>query len=103
MIAVKIPAQDSTVIKIKTENNEVKIKTENNEVKISSQPVINTALSDVYDGEYTVEPSFEPITLDTKFKSMLDDITVKEIPVWETSNNSGGTTCLIGGNKYYGL
>ncbi len=81
----------------------VTVSTTTSNVTVKTPPIINTELIDVYDGEYVVEPDIEPIVLKTKAKSMSDDVTVKKIPVWETSNDAGGTTCLIGGEKYYGI
>ncbi len=95
MITVKIPVQDTAAVKIAAAASGT--------VQIGSQPVVNALLGETYTGDYVVEPDLEPIVLATRFKSMTDDVTVKKIPVWETSNDSGGTTCLIGGEKYYGL
>lgn len=49
-----------------------------------------------YKGEYEVTPSTEEQVLPTKNKSMRNDVTVKEIPTYEVSNDSG-TTFIIGG------
>lgn len=49
-----------------------------------------------YKGEYEVTPKETQQVLQTKNKSMADDITVKEIPTYEVSNNAG-TTFIIGG------
>lgn len=50
-----------------------------------------------YDGEYTVTPKpFLEQVLATKNKSLVDDVTVLEIPYSEVSNPSGGITCNIG-------
>ena len=49
-----------------------------------------------YTGEYTVIPSLSEQTLETKQKLMKENLTVMEIPYFETSNNSGGTTVYIG-------
>lgn len=53
--------------------------------------------SDVYDGSYVVIPSNREQMLETANKLMSKDVTVKEIPYYETSNESG-TTVYIGGN-----
>ena len=50
----------------------------------------------IYNGDYTVTPSVEEQTLKTANKKMLEDITVKKIPFYETSNLSGGNTVYIG-------
>lgn len=49
-----------------------------------------------YDGEYEVIPTFEGQVLETKDKVMQNNVTVTEIPVFETSNTAGGTTVYIG-------
>ena len=48
-----------------------------------------------YEGDYEVTPSIESKTLPTKKRVMIDDLTIKEIPVYETSNLAGGTTVYI--------
>lgn len=50
-----------------------------------------------YEGDYVVTPKLEEQVLSTKNTSMLDDVTVEEIPVVRVSNPSGGKTCTIGG------
>lgn len=49
-----------------------------------------------YDGEYEVTPKMMEQTLPTRAKVMEDDVTIKKIPVFVTSNTSGGTTVYIG-------
>ena len=51
---------------------------------------------DRYDGEYVVIPqASDAVTLSTKDKLLLDDVTVTKVPYWETSNQSGGLTAYI--------
>ena len=50
---------------------------------------------DNYDGAYEVTPRATQQYLKTKFKQVLDDITVRAIPFYEESNSSGGTTVYI--------
>ena len=52
---------------------------------------------DVYEGDYSVVPSITPQTLNTKYKSMEDDVEVESIPYQEVTNVSGGKTATIGG------
>ena len=55
--------------------------------------LINT---DTYNGEYVVKPKmFEGTVLPTKDKTMTDDVTVLEVPYYEVTNQSGGTTVYI--------
>lgn len=49
-----------------------------------------------FEGDYTVTPAVDAQTLETKQKLMTDNVTIKEIPFYDTSNNSGGTTVYIG-------
>lgn len=49
----------------------------------------------IYDGDYIVKPkAYEDIVLDTSDKLLTDDITVLEIPYYETSNVSGYTVYI---------
>lgn len=53
---------------------------------------------DYYDGDYVVTPkAFDPTVLETYDKIMRDDVTVLEIPYYETSNLGGGYTVFIAG------
>lgn len=52
---------------------------------------------DIYTGEYIVNPDFSGKTLETKGKTMDEDVTVEPIEVTRVSNPSGGTTIYIGG------
>ena len=49
----------------------------------------------VYDGSYEVTPKTYSQTLDTAYKMMQEDVTVLEIPYFETSNDSDGITVYI--------
>ena len=49
-----------------------------------------------YDGEYVVTPkAFVEQTLETKNKSLVEDVTVLEIPYSEVTNPEGGKTVNI--------
>ena len=50
-----------------------------------------------YEGEYEITPRAYDQTLDTKDKTLLQDMTVFKIPFSETINLSGGYTANIGG------
>ena len=52
---------------------------------------------DPYEGPYEVIPKFMDQILETREKSMADDVTVKEIPVDKVTNVGGGYTVTIGG------
>jgi len=53
---------------------------------------------DYYEGTYIVVPNFNEQKLETKEKTMRDDVTVNPIQVERTSNPQGGQTIYIGGN-----
>lgn len=48
-----------------------------------------------YSGSYSVTPTPDAQTLPTAGRYMDDDVTVKSIPFYETSNTSGGSTIYI--------
>lgn len=48
-----------------------------------------------YLGTYEITPTVEGMTLETKKKFMKDDLTVKAIPVFQTSNAADGDTVYI--------
>lgn len=49
-----------------------------------------------YAGPYDVTPKIEAQTLETARKYMTDDVNIKAIPFFETSNTAGGQTFYIG-------
>ena len=53
-----------------------------------------------YNGSYNVTPKIYEQKLATKNKTMHDNVIVKSIPYYETSNLSNGKTIIIGGNLY---
>lgn len=55
----------------------------------------NVASVDVYDGQYEIDPKANVATiLDTSGKTLLNDIVIKKIPYFETSNLSGYTAYI---------
>lgn len=54
---------------------------------------------EIYDGPYRVIPKTDSeIVLDTDNKLMINDVTVEQVPYYETLNLSGGNTVYIGGD-----
>ena len=49
-----------------------------------------------YEGDYIVTPKVSAQILETKQKVMTDDLTIMEIPFFNVSNTSGGSTVYIG-------
>ncbi len=60
------------------------------------QKVTVTGDVDPYEGEYVITPKVESQTMPTAQKYMTQDVQIKGIPIFETSNNSGGKTVYIG-------
>ena len=57
----------------------------------------------IYEGDYDVIPlAFQETVLKTKNKKLVDNIVVKEIPYYETTNLSGGNTVYIAGHIEFG-
>lgn len=71
-------------------------------LEVSFAVSIVAGKEDPYTGAYKVTPKiYGPVVLETKDKSMADDVTVLKIPQFEVSNEAGGNT-LIMGDEYYG-
>lgn len=65
-------------------------------MRISGDIQIGEYSAPSYTGEYEVTPILSnDIILDTNGKVMQDNVSVKKIPYYETSNLSGGTTVYI--------
>lgn len=62
--------------------------------------IVTTVTKDVeyYDGDYSVVPKVREQTLPTEKKFLGADIKVEKIPIFDVSNNSGGTTIYIADN-----
>lgn len=52
--------------------------------------------SDPYVGEYVITPKKTEQIMNTVGKTMRKDVTVKKVPRYDVSNESGGTTVIIG-------
>lgn len=48
----------------------------------------------VYTGDYTVTPKVDAQTLATKSKRMTDNVQIKGVPYFETSNDTGTTVFI---------
>ena len=61
------------------------------------QPVTTYVGGDPYLGEYVVTPKVDEQIMETKDKVLTEDIKIKNIPFFDVSNESGGSTVFIGG------
>lgn len=50
-----------------------------------------------YEGDHEITPTFQEQLLDTSGLLLEEDIRIEPIPLSRVSNNSGGTTVIIGG------
>lgn len=48
-----------------------------------------------FEGEYIVTPKIEEQILPTKNKVLVEDMTIKSIPIYRVTNQTGGTTIYI--------
>lgn len=74
------------------------------DIIIEETPIINLTIEEggggsplpYYDGEYSVVPRKIEQVLETKNKSMRDDVTIDPINYAEVTNPQGGKTATIG-------
>lgn len=76
------------------------VESEVKEIKMDTSSTVDAELNkcveaEMYDGDYKVTPKTQEQILETKDKLMADDVTVRKIPFYETTNNTGGTTVYI--------
>ena len=63
------------------------------EIQMVTEHVDTTIL---YEGDYIATPKVTEQTLPTAKRFLEHDVTILQIPYFETSNNSGGNTVYIG-------
>ena len=63
---------------------------------VFSDKVVFVSTDETYKGEYVITPKFEDKILNTKNKSMQEDVKINAIPVERVANTSGGNTVIIG-------
>lgn len=65
------------------------------EMAFGSTLAIQLINADTYTGEYIVIPkAHDEVILETKDKTMQDDVTVRKVPYYETSNQTGTTVYI---------
>lgn len=70
-------------------------------INFTLEQAIEITHNEYYQGEYVVTPKmFEGTVLLTKDKTMVDDVTVLEVPFYEVTNETGGTTVYIATEGY---
>lgn len=65
------------------------------DVELEIGTLIKEYPSGTYDGPYEIKPKHNEQILNTKDKTMTDDLTVEEIPYSEVTNPQGGVTVYI--------
>lgn len=66
-------------------------------LEVTDVVVIHQGVLPYFEGPYILYPKVSEQMIDTKDKSMSDDVTVKSIPYSEVDNPYGGKTVIIGG------
>lgn len=102
IIVPMIMAAEDHVLNMEVESNTVGVDTEfiiNTdiiEIGMALDVGIFTTAGDRYDGVYEVTPkAYDETILATEGKVMDDDVTVRQVPFYVTSNQSGGETVYI--------
>lgn len=68
---------------------------EEQSIDVELSTAIQIVSTNPYDGEYVVTPkAHESTILETKYKTMADDVTVLKVPYYETSNITGETVYI---------
>lgn len=67
------------------------------DMEVELETAFKIVEGDIYEGEYAAIPSFDEQVFPTGNKLMKKDFEVTKIPVFRTSNPSGGNTVYIGG------
>lgn len=60
------------------------------------QTVTEYVGGELYEGDYAVTPRVVEQTMPTKNRVLVEDMKIKEIPFFNVSNTSGGSTVYIG-------
>lgn len=71
--------------------------TQTNTITASIQRSEGPPRYETYNGEYEATPKNTAQVMDTKYKLMKDNFTVKQIPYYEVTNTANGKTVTIGG------
>lgn len=64
------------------------------DAELGTAVVVQKINGDVYEGPYTVEPKVQEQVLETKDKTMTDNVTVLQVPYWQTGNEFGDTVYI---------
>lgn len=112
-IPIRVSSGDASVkLGVSSDNQLIRFKAKSSNGKsVSMKAYDNTATIGVnsntvvvipgtgfpYEGPYRVDPKFEEIVLNTKNKTLKDNVCVNPIDVQRVSNPSGGRTVYIGG------
>lgn len=84
------------IIPVKTS---LTVRDNNVSFKFNMDTTFVTSTAPTYEGEYIITPlANDPVVLDTKGHLMADDVVVKKVPKYQTSNTAGGTTVYIAGD-----
>ena len=74
---------------------DVQMSKETGEMKADFAGYQQVNISDPYTGSYEITPKVEAQTIPTAQKFMTSDMRIKEIPIYDVGNTSGGRTIYI--------
>ena len=64
-------------------------------IAMETDVTIQLVPDDPYEGEYTVTPkAFDATVLETRYKTMTDNLTVTKVPYFETHSDTGTTVYI---------
>lgn len=79
------------------ESSELEIEFREDAIEVGDDEFVKViaAQADTYDGPYEVTPlAHQEVKLETRDRLMADDVTVREVPIYEVSNESGTTVYI---------
>ena len=96
MIDIEMSTDNAFDISIDNDEFEVELTQSDFDIDFEEAVIVQGERLPNYEGEYNVIPRVNEQVLETKDKSMIDDVTINAIPYVEVSNVGGGYTATIG-------
>ena len=96
MIEMDMSSSNSFDISVDTDEFDVDIVQNDFDIDFAEAIIVQGERLPNYEGSYEITPRVVEQMLETKDKSMIDDVTVNAIPYVEVSNVGGGFTATIG-------
>lgn len=96
MIEMDMSSSNSFDISVDADEFDVDIVQNDFDINFAEAIIVQGERLPNYKGSYEITPRVVEQMLETKDKSMIDDVTVNAIPYVEVSNVGGGFTATIG-------